>query len=363
MLALALALLQEGAPAPRAFDLDPEGKRRIVVDREPGQYLGHPTTVLLGDERTLLCVYPAGHGKGPILLKRSPDGGRTWSKRLPTPASWATSQETPTLHRVTDATGRERLLLFSGLHPIRMAYTEDEGLRWSELAPIGDFGGIVAMASLERMGDGSHLAFFHDDGRFLAAGGSARGTFTLFQTRSRDGGLSWEAPRAIQSASEVHLCEPGSVRSPDGSELTLLLRENRRVQNSMALRTRDEGQSWSEPRELAWALTGDRHVAKYAPDGRLVVTFRDMARESPTHGDWIAWVGRYEDLAQGGPGQYRVRLQDNHDGTDCAYAGLELLPDGTFVATTYGHWTAGEPPYVITLRFTLDELDRLAEKP
>jgi BNR repeat protein len=360
VLALALTLLQAHAPAPRTFDLDPAGKRRIVVDREAGQYLGHPTTVLLADGRTLLCAYPAGHGKGAILLKRSPDGGRTWSKRLPTPASWATSLETPTLHRVADAADQERLLLFSGLHPIRMAHSEDEGARWSELEPIGAFGGIVAMASLEPMHDGSHLAFFHDDGRFFAAQGGASEVFTLYQTRSRDGGLHWEAPRAIQSASEVHLCEPGAVRSPDGEELTLLLRENRRVRPSMAVTTRDEGESWSEPRELASALTGDRHVARYAPDGRLLVTFRDMARDSSTSGDWIAWVGRYEDLARGGGGEYRVRLQDNQDGSDCAYAGLELLPDETFVATTYGHWVAGEPPFVIAQRFTLAELDALA---
>jgi hypothetical protein len=34
-----------------------------------------------------------------------------------------------------------------------------------------------------------------------------------------------------------------------------------------------------------------------------------------------------------------------------------LLPDGTFVATTDGHWTAGEPPYIVRVRFTLGELD------
>jgi hypothetical protein len=62
----------------------------VVVDREEGQYLGHVTTVLLEDGRTMLAVYPKGHGKGAIVLKRSSDGGRTWSARLPTPGNWAT---------------------------------------------------------------------------------------------------------------------------------------------------------------------------------------------------------------------------------------------------------------------------------
>ena len=89
-------------------DLSADRNRQIIVDREDGQYLGHPTTVLLEDGLTVLCVYPKGHGKGPIQLKRSTDGGRTWGPRLPVPENWATSLETPTLHRVVDAQGHRR---------------------------------------------------------------------------------------------------------------------------------------------------------------------------------------------------------------------------------------------------------------
>ena len=55
-----------------------------------------------------------------------------------------------------------------------------------------------------------------------------------------------------------------------------------------------------------------------------------------------------------------VRLADNTVRADCAYPGVEVLPDDTFVLTTYGHWTAGEQPYVVSVRFNLDELDRKA---
>jgi hypothetical protein len=37
---------------------------------------------------------------------------------------------------------------------------------------------------------------------------------------------------------------------------------------------------------------------------------------------------------------------------------VESLPDGTLLATTYGHWDAGKPPYILSVRFTLDEIDR-----
>ena len=96
------------------IDLAAEKHRQIIVDREPGQYLGHPTTVLLEDNKTMLIVYPKGHGRGAIVYKRSTDAGLTWSERLPTPKSWETSLEVPTLHRVVDAAGKKRLILFSG---------------------------------------------------------------------------------------------------------------------------------------------------------------------------------------------------------------------------------------------------------
>ncbi|MEZ5400938.1 MAG: sialidase family protein [Bryobacteraceae bacterium] len=335
---------------------------RVVVDREAGQYLGHPTTVLLEDNRTMLVVYPRGHGKGAIVLRRSRDGGLTWSAPLPVPASWATSKETPTIHRVVDANGRKRLILFSGLYPIRMSVSEDDGAHWTELAPIGDYGGIVAMSAVERLRDGRYMALFHDDGRFFRAEPAAERKFRVYAVESRDGGLTWGAPRVIATHPDAHLCEPGVVRSPDGMQLAVLLRENSRKHNSFVIFSNDEGATWSEPRELPAALTGDRHAGRYAPDGRLLVTFRDTTLESPTRGDWVAWVGRYQDIAEGREGQFRVRLMDNTKGADCCYPGLELLPDGVFAATTYGHWTTGEQPYVVSVRFRLTDIDKLSRR-
>lgn len=360
-----LALLASEASKAQGYsipliDLADETHRQVVVDREPGQYLGHPTSVLLEDGRTILAVYPKGHGRGPIVLKRSTDGGRTWSERLPVPENWATSQETPTIHRVIDRRKVKRLILFSGLYPIRMSVSENDGSTWTPLKPIGGFGGIVAMSSVERLKDGRYMAFFHDDGRFFKDAGQRSG-FKVYATVSRDGGLTWGEPRVVVEHAEAQLCEPGVVRSPNGKQLAVLLRENSRKHNSFVAFSDDEGSTWSKPDELPGALTGDRHVGRYARDGRLFITFRDSTLESPTRGDWVAWVGRYEDIVHGREGQYRVRLMRNHMDMDCAYPGLELLPDGTFVATTYGHWTAGEQPYVVAVRLQLKELDDKAK--
>ncbi len=397
------------------LDLSNDTFRQSVVDREEGQYLGHPTTVLLDDGRTIIAVYPKSHGRGPIVMKTSSDGGVTWSERLPVPESWATSLEVPTLYRTQDADGNKHLIMFSGMYPIRMAHSEGEGKSWSELEAIGDFGGIVAMGDMTRVGKGEYLAFFHDDGRYIKPSGSnltevyvtgkgsdvasrivysslakngawvpysvwnstkrvegtpgsewekryttisdleaavqRRGRFTVYSVRSRDGGLSWGELNPVCTHDTASLCEPGVVRSHDGRQLAMLLRENSRRYNSFVCFSDDNGNSWSEPRELPGALTGDRHTIRYLKDGRLFVSFRDMCHESPTRGDWCGWVGTYDDIASGREGEYRVRLMKNYDGADCAYPGVVVLPDGTVVATTYGAWTKGEPQYIVSVRF------------
>ena len=344
------------------IDISGEKQRQVIVDREKGQYLGHVTTVLLEDGKTILAVYPKGHGRGGIILKRSEDGGRTWSERLPVPDNWETSKEVPTIHRVVDASGKRRLILFSGLYPCRMAVSEDDGNTWSPLKPLGEWGGIVTMGSVEalRTGPGHYMALFHDDGRFFAEKPAQTKpvTFTLYKTLSTDGGLTWSFPEEIYRSQEIHLCEPGLIRSPDGKELAVLLRENSRRKNSHVIFSRDEGKTWTEPREVPATLTGDRHTAKYTEDGRLFIAFRDMAAGNDTQGDWIGWVGTYEDISKGRPGAYRVRIMDNQNRWDSTYPGVEVLPDGTIVTTTYGHWEKGEAPYIVSVRFTLEELDQ-----
>jgi hypothetical protein len=380
------------------IDLNDETFLQIVVDKEDGQYLGHPTTVLLEDGKTIITVYPKGHGKGEIVCKRSTDGGLTWGDRLPVPESWKTSLEVPTIFRTIDPHGKKHLILFSGLYPARLAHSDDDGLTWSELEPAGDWGGVVVMASLIALntGKGHYMALFHDDMRFMTSDGQEKYKedrkantqilFTLYKTLSFDGGLTWSKPELILSRRVMNLCEPGIVRSPDGKRLAVLLRENARRANSQIIFSKDEGKTWSNPRPLPNELNGDRHVAKYTPDGRLLIVFRDisplgfredldrLAKErsevnfskvasetgqgSPTEGDWAGWVGKWKDLVKGKPGQYRIRFKDNIHSWDCCYPGVELLPDGTFVVTTYGHWEKDKEPYILSIRFKMDELDK-----
>jgi hypothetical protein len=89
------------------------------------------------------------------------------------------------------------------------------------------------------------------------------------------------------------------------------------------------------------------------------MTIRDMLKGSPTYGDFVMWVGTYDDIIHARPGQCRVRLLDNQTRPgDTGYAVLELLPDGTFFSTTYYTLEKDQNPVVVSIRFKMDEIDK-----
>ncbi len=336
----------------RIADYRENASVRTIVDREKGQYLGHPTTALLKDGKTILCVYPLAHGRGAIQYKKSLDGGRTWSERLPVPESFATSLECPILYRVTD----EKLLLFSGMYPARIAKSYDEGMTWTELEPVGDFGGIVFASDLYRKKDGALLAVFHDDGRYIKKEPIESG-FVVYGILSYDDGETWGDPIPLISHPDADLCEPCIIPSPDGKKLLMLMRENSRKHNSFVCESDDDGATWHFLRELPLSLTGDRHTAKFMHNGDLFISFRDMAKGSPTNGSWVVWVGSFEDILYGRDGKLKLLLMENHyTWGDCAYPGVEVLPEGIVVTTTYGHWVEGEEPFIVSIRLSESEI-------
>src|SRR4029078_10963496 len=109
----------------------------------------------------------------------------------------------------------------------------------------------------------------------------------------------------------ANLCEPGLIRSPDGKQIAVLLRENSRKLNSHVIFSDDEGETWTKPRELPGSLTGARHQGRYTKDGRLFISFRDTTLESKTKGDWVAWVGRYDGISTTPEGKYTTRRMTN----------------------------------------------------
>ena len=183
----------------------------------------------------------------------------------------------------------------------------------------------------------------------------------VMQTQTTDGGLSWSEPRVVAEVKDKAPCEPFAFRSPDGKELCCLMRENTHQGRSLMMFSTDEGQTWGAPQDTPWGLTGDRHVGVYASDGRLVIAFRDKAEGSSTKDHFVAWVGTYDDIKQGKPGQYRVSLLKTFK--DGFYPGIHLLPDGTIVATTYANYRQEDIGCaIVSVRFTMSEIDAMNAK-
>jgi hypothetical protein len=344
-------------------DLSGDIRRQVVIaEGTPEVYQGHPTTLLMPDGKTLFAVWCINHGGKAGPMARSDDGGKTWRRlddRLP--AGFAKHENCPSIYRLIDARGKERLWVFSAWIgrfgvPMPSIMSEDGGRTWKEMPPLGaTFRCVMTFSSVVRLKDESYLGMYH-----RGPEGVDRAPLEVLQTVTKDGGLTWSEPRVVAKVEGKNPCEPFAFRSPDGGELCCLLRENTHKGTSLMMFSRDEGATWSVPVDTSWSLTGDRHMGVITKDGRMVIAFRDQAPLSPTRGHFVAWVGTYDDVRNARPGQYRIKLLHSYAGGDCGYPGVELLPDGTILATTYiKYWNDDRKHSVVSTRFRLEETDVL----
>ncbi len=355
-------------PKKLAFvDLSEDTKRQVVIAQGTAEeYQGHPTTLMLPDGKTMFCVWTRGHG-GPVgPMKRSDDGGKTWSDLLTVPENWSTVRNCPALYRLTDPQGVTRLFVFAGQGPggtkqpdngsMQQSYSTDNGKTWTPMTANG-LTCVMPFCTIVPVDNGKRLVGLTN----IRRPGETKDKLSniIAQSESTDGGLSWSPWRILVDLGDLKPCEPEIIRSPDGKQLLCIMRENVRTEPAHFITSDDEGRTWSKVSSLPPGLHGDRHKARYAPDGRLVICFRDMGKDSPTMNHFVAWVGRYEDILSGRDGEYKIKLLHSYRGSDYGYPGLELLPDDTFVATTYVKYRPGpEKNSVVSTRFKLTETDK-----
>ncbi len=344
-------------------DLSADMARHVTIAQGTETvYQGHPTTVLLPDGKTMFCVWTYGHGGVCGPMKRSDDGGLTWGPLLDVPENWTCVKNCPAIYRLPDPQGRMRLFVFASAGPdgsMHGSVSEDDGRTWSDMKTTG-LACVMPFCTIVPVEGGSKLLGMTN----LRRPGETREkrSNVVAQSLSTDGGFTWSPWRIVCDVAGLALCEPALVRSPDGRQLLCLMRENNKAESSY-MTSDDEGTTWSTAKRLPPGLVGDRHMARYAPDGRLVVCMRDRAKAFGTYGHFVAWVGRYDDVLAGRDGQYRIKLLHSYAGSDCGYPGLELLPDGTFAATTYIKYREGKQKHsVVSVRFKLDETDKLVEQ-
>jgi hypothetical protein len=347
------------------FDLSADtAKQSVVAAGTPEIYQGHPTTLLCADGRTIYCVWTIGHGGPCGPMKRSRDGGRSWSHLLPVPANWTTVRNCPAIYRLVAPGGKARVFVFAGAGPdggMYYACSDDDCKTWTPMQPTHLSPSVMPFCSILSVHGGAELLGMTNIRR--PGDSSDPRSNVLAQSRSRDGGTTWSPWRIVLDLVGLMPCEPAMVRSPDGRQILCLIRENVRHE-ALYMTSEDEGNTWSAVNKLPPGLWGDRHMPRYTHDRRLVVTFRDSALESPTHNHFVVWVGHYEDILKGARGQYRIKLLESYSKGDCGYSGLEVLPDNTLAATTYIKYRPGpDKNSVVCVRFRLEEIDRLLRKP
>ena len=377
------ALWLQHREALKHIDLSDDTQRQIILARGttgPDAYHAHPATAMLADNKTIFCVWNIGHGGHAGPMARSDDAGLTWRRIDEVMPPNYVNFKGGIIFRITDAQGKNRLWVFSGKTAVgkdevindfpgrlqgyvpRMV-SEDDGKTFREEPPLGPgrlakdepFRCVFAFSTIVPLKDGSHLGMFH-----RAAGTGKDVTLQVVQSITRDGGFTWSPPVIACDGTQLagkDPCEPYVFRSPDGDELCCLMRENKRSGTSLVMFSRDEGKTWSQAVDAPWGLTGDRHHGLHLPDGRFVIVFRHAAPNAKDKG-LIAWVGTYDDIKQGKPGQYRVSLIKTFK--DGLYPGLHLLSDGTIVATTYASLTPQENPSIVSVRFKMSEVDAKA---
>ncbi len=356
-------LAEEKADLP-TLDISGSEHRHVVI--APGTekiYQGHPTTLLMPDKQTLYAVWCINHGGAAGPMAKSSDGGLTWSRlddQLP--AAYRQHLNCPSIYRLTDPQGVSRLWVWSAAKGTRSGpgmpsiMSEDDGATWQEMPPLG-FPCVMTFSSIVQLQDGRYLGLYHKGPE-----GKDRSPLGVFQTITADGGFTWTEPQMVAAIDKKNPCEPFVFRSPNAKELCCLMRENTHKGRSLVMYSTDEGATWSDPVDTPWGLTGDRHIGIRLADGRYLFAFRDMAINSPTWGHFVAWVGPYDALKKDRPGQYRIKLLHSHAKgiRDCGYPGVELLADGTIVATTYIKYRPGpEKHSVVSTRFKISDMDRM----
>jgi hypothetical protein len=215
----------------------------------------------MGDGKPIFCTYPLGHGGPAAVLKKSTDGGLTWSDRLKVPANWRTANNCPCLHRFTDPQGVERLFVLEGNGAMRQAVSTDQGRMWTPFRPNGLHCTVAPNTAIAISGN-RYLVLYareHGSGQHIK----------IWQSITADGGLTWQKERLVAQVYGAAPDELGTIKSPDGKQILVLMRENQRRCNSLFMVSNNEGKTWSVRKELPAGLTGDRHMPRYAPDGRL----------------------------------------------------------------------------------------------
>lgn len=140
---------------------------------------------------------------------------------------------------------------------LRLIRSDDGGRSWSEPVSVNEgerFGSHNFHAVLGGPGGAVHAAWLS----------SHHGRSMVWLRQSKDGGRTWDAARAIDSAAACPCCRTGLALGPDGSLYVAWRRIfEGEVRDVVVMRSPDGGATWNEPvrpREDGWVFGGCPHA-------------------------------------------------------------------------------------------------------
>lgn len=364
------------------FDLS-DTSRWVLVDDDKGVAGRWVSTVLLDDGRTVVAAYlweRAGDSK--VRLRRSADGGVTWSAPIEGPRGWSgptagagglAGREPLSIFLSHDAQGAPRLVIWAGggggSDTAKFAVSEDGGLTWADFKSAADglpkserwAGEVAAMEST--LPPGNVLAWFSGTEE-APTKEKPIPELGIFQVESGDGGMTWGHPSRVPTYEPDVLGAFSTVHSEDHQTVAMLFSLNYRSLRSHVSATLDGGKTWTKPEELPHDLSGRSYQAMYGPNHRLLLGFVELpeVREAVQREEIIPaiWVGTFEDLKAGREGLYKVHLGMKGLVKTHPNPSMLMLPDGTMLLTQFVRRDRTHDPSIVAVRFTLAELDAAA---
>jgi len=266
--------------------LSDDPTRHVVIDRRPGRYIAFPDVIRASDNTLVVAYNEADKHVRPtsrvLTVKTNRDNGRTWSEPF--------YPDSPKSHcpRLYKAPGNELIISDSS----RIFHTShDNGQSWKPFNVTGlshdmhdrimDLGNNIFLTTGHRhVGNEEHPAIRQPPTQQMVF-------------RSEDRGLTWATHSILAEHRNLVLCEASMTRLQDG-RIIALMRENSFVFEPMYCSiSTDNGTSWSAPMDTP--LIGHRPTMRLLPDGRLLVTYRNVGPDWGT----CAWLGSVDELMSG----------------------------------------------------------------
>lgn len=351
-LVVALAGLVVSPSGCRRIETPPPGSVRTKVVYASDKHLGFPGAVRLHDG-TLLVAFREGSGHvspdGAILITRSTDNGRTWTKP-DTLADTIFDDRDPSLAEIP---GGMVLANFFAIEDgprgrsifLHLARSADEGKTWSEPMP-------VRVPGMSWVACSDNILPLPNGALLLPAYGNLEGDSvnSAFALISEDLGMTWNRWVLIarDSTGQVGYNEPALAILPDQRLLCVLRTAG--AQHWMAVSfSSDWGLTWSQP--VFVDVQGEAPDVLVTRDRRLVMGYRDFSPRGVSlrfsYDGGRTWEGEWPIYSGFG---------------DLAYASIVEVPDHQLLVFYYADraaWRFGRPEKraaILMARLALDPM-------